>query len=85
MVIGCKLGKDDDFNELDESQYRSMIGNLMYVIYSRPDNMWDVGMVAIFQLAPKETHALAIRCISRYYGTWSAVSQRSKLLLNRTF
>jgi hypothetical protein len=45
MVTGCKLSKDDDSPDVDQSSYRSMIGSLLYITASRPDIMHDVGMV----------------------------------------
>jgi hypothetical protein len=45
MVTGCKLRKDDDSPDVDQSSYRSMIGILMYITTSRPDIMHVVGMV----------------------------------------
>lgn len=66
IVIGYKLSKDDDSREVDKIWYRSMIGILMYVISFRLDIMQDVGMLARFQSDQKETHALAIKGISKY-------------------
>ena len=53
MVTGCKLSKDDDSPDVDQSSYRSMIGSLLYIIASRPDIMHVVGMVGRYQAAPK--------------------------------
>jgi hypothetical protein len=39
MKTSCKLSKDDDSKSTDQRQYRSMIGNLLYVTTSRPDVM----------------------------------------------
>jgi hypothetical protein len=39
MQTSCKLSKDDDSKSTDQRQYRSMIGNLLYVTTSRPDVM----------------------------------------------
>jgi hypothetical protein len=53
-----------------------MIGNLLYVIASTPDVMQAVGKVARFQAAPKESHVLAVKRISKYlkgtkeFGLW---------------
>jgi hypothetical protein len=44
-----------------------MIGNLLYVTTSRPDIMQEVGHVAQFQVAPKESHVLALKRIFRYF------------------
>jgi LPS sulfotransferase NodH len=63
MQTSCKLRKDDDSKSIDQRQYRSMIGNLLYVIVSRPDVMQAVGQVARFQETPKESHILAVKSI----------------------
>ena len=52
MVTGCKLSKEDEYKETDQSLYMSMIGKLLYVAASRPDIMQAVGLVGIFQAAP---------------------------------
>jgi hypothetical protein len=39
MQTSCKLIKDDDSKFIDQRQYRSMIGSLLYVTTSRPDVM----------------------------------------------
>jgi hypothetical protein len=46
MQTSCKLSKDDDSKATNQRQYRSMIGNLLYVTTSRPDVMQEVGQVA---------------------------------------
>ena len=76
MIIGCKLRKDDEYKEVDQRLYRSMIGSLLYVTASRPDVMQAVGQVARFQATPKETHVLVVKSIFRYlkgtldFGLW---------------
>jgi hypothetical protein len=43
MTTSCKLNKDDDAPEIDQTMYRSMIGSLLYLIASRPDIIQAVG------------------------------------------
>ena len=66
MVTGCKLSKDDDSPDVDQSSYRSMIGSLLYITTSHPDIMHVVGMVGRYQSAPKHSHLLAIKIIFIY-------------------
>ena len=66
MVIGCKLSKDDDSPNVDQSSYRSMIGSLLYIIASHPNIMHVVGMVGRYQAAPKQSHLQAVKRIFRY-------------------
>jgi hypothetical protein len=76
MVTGCKLSKDDDSPDVDQSSYRSMIGSLLYITTSRPDIMHVVGMVGRYQSAPKQSHLIAVKRIFKYlkgtmnYGLW---------------
>jgi hypothetical protein len=43
-----------------------MIFNLLYVTSSIPNVMQEVGQVAQFQEAPKESHVLAVKRIFKY-------------------
>ena len=76
MVTGCKLSKDDDSPNVDQSSYRSMIGSLLYIKASRSDIMHAIGMVGRYQAAPKQSHLQAVKRIFRYlketmtYGLW---------------
>lgn len=53
-----------------------MIGSLLYVTTSKLDGMQEVGVVARFQSAPKESHVQEVKRISRYlkgtlnHGLW---------------
>jgi hypothetical protein len=46
--------------------YGSIIGILLYATTTRPDIMQPVGLVAIFQSVPKETHMQAVKRNFRY-------------------
>jgi hypothetical protein len=87
MVTGCKLSKDDDSHDVDQSSYRSMIGNLLYIIASHPDIMHVVGMVGRYQASPKHNHLLVVKIIFRYlkgtmdYGLWYPRNLNFQLLV----
>ncbi|XP_022889185.1 uncharacterized protein LOC111404635 [Olea europaea var. sylvestris] len=52
---------------LDSKKHtRSMIGSLLYLIASRPDIAFSVGVCARFQADPKESHLNVVRRIIRY-------------------
>jgi hypothetical protein len=76
MVVGCKLSKYDISPDVDQRTYRSMIGSLLYITTSRPDIMQVVGMVGRYQSAPKQSHLVAVKRISKYlkgtmtHGLW---------------
>jgi hypothetical protein len=85
IVTGCKLSKDDDSPNVDQSSYRSMIGSLLYITTSHPDIMHAIGMVGRYQSAPKQSHFLAVKMIFRYlkeimtYGLWYPRNQNFQL------
>ncbi|KAJ0541144.1 putative RNA-directed DNA polymerase [Helianthus annuus] len=61
------LGPDHESTEdVDPTQYRAMIGSLMYLTASRPDIMFAVCLCARYQANPKESHMKAVKRIIRY-------------------
>jgi hypothetical protein len=60
------LEKDEDGEDVDVKQYRSMIGYLMYLTASRPDITFDVCLCARHQVKPKVSHLNAVKRIFRY-------------------
>ena len=52
MSTGHKLSKNDDSKEVDQTLYRSMIGNFLYVVHTRPNIALAVNMVALFLANP---------------------------------
>ena len=66
MVTGCKLSKDNESTDVDQSSYMSMIGSLLYITTSHLDIMHVVAMVGRYQSTPKQSHLLAVKRIFRY-------------------
>ena len=72
------LGKSVDSlgKSVDLSLYRSMICSLLYLIASRPDISYSVGVCARYQANPKESHMIALKRIIKYvkttadFGVW---------------
>ena len=60
-----KLSKDENGVSVDPTFFRSMIGSLLYLIVSRPDICFSVGICATYQVNPKELHIAIIRRIIR--------------------
>ncbi|GKB88074.1 uncharacterized mitochondrial protein-like protein [Tanacetum coccineum] len=60
------LLKDEDGEEVDVHLYRSMIGSLMYLTFSRPDIMFVVCACARYQINPKMSHLHVVKRIFRY-------------------
>ncbi|XP_075473355.1 uncharacterized protein LOC142504363 [Primulina tabacum] len=61
-----KLSKDDIAAGVDNTQYRRIIGSLLYLSASRPDIMFSVCLCARYQADPKVTHLKAVKRILRY-------------------
>nr|GEZ47221.1 uncharacterized mitochondrial protein AtMg00810-like [Tanacetum cinerariifolium] len=66
MVEQAKLKLDLVGKPVDHTDYRSMIGLLMYVTSSRLDIMFATCMCARYQANPNEHHVSAIKRIFRY-------------------
>nr|GEW48345.1 hypothetical protein [Tanacetum cinerariifolium] len=63
MVKQAKLNLDLVGKPVDHTDYRSMIGSLMYVSLSRPDIMFATCMCARYQENPNEHHVSAVKRI----------------------
>nr|GEW69143.1 retrovirus-related Pol polyprotein from transposon TNT 1-94 [Tanacetum cinerariifolium] len=66
MVEQAKLKLDLVGKSVDHTDYRSMIGSLMYVTSSRPDIMFATCTCARYEANPNEYHVSAIKRIFRY-------------------
>ncbi|KAJ0622951.1 putative RNA-directed DNA polymerase [Helianthus annuus] len=70
------LTEDEEGSPVDQRQYMSMIGSLMYLTASRPDIMFAVCNCARYQANPKTSHLIAVKRIFRYlkgrpwFGLW---------------
>ena len=76
MSPNVKLTVDLLGKSVDSSLYKSMIGSLLYLIASRPDISYSVGVCARYQANPKESHMIALKRIIKYvktiadFGVW---------------
>jgi len=66
MEPGCKLNADKGGQQVDATEYRKMIGCLRYLLHSRPDLAYSVGVASRFMERPTVMHAKAIKQILRY-------------------
>nr|GEZ10916.1 hypothetical protein [Tanacetum cinerariifolium] len=66
IVEQAKLKLDLVGKPVDHTDYRSMIGSLMYVTSSKPDIMFATCMCARYQANPNEHHVSAVKRIFRY-------------------
>ena len=76
MSPNVKLTVDLLGKNVYPSLYRSMIGSLPYLIASKPDISYSVGVCARYQANPKESHMTALKRIIKYvkttveFGVW---------------
>ena len=50
----------------DETQYKAMIGPLLYLTMSKPNIMFSVSLCVRFQKEPREVHLIPVKHIFRY-------------------
>jgi hypothetical protein len=66
MSSTASLGSDEDDEAVDQREYRSMIGSLLYLTATRPDIQFAVRLCARLQASPCSSHQMAIQRIFRY-------------------
>nr|GEZ82661.1 zinc finger, CCHC-type [Tanacetum cinerariifolium] len=63
---GTKLVKAEDGNPFDATYYRSLIESLRYLLHTRPDLSYSVGLLSRFMQDPKDHHLKAVKQVIRY-------------------
>lgn len=66
MDAGLKLSKAQEEPNTDEKEYPRRIGCLRYLVHTRPDLSYSVGVLSRYMHEPKESHASALKQILRY-------------------
>jgi Reverse transcriptase (RNA-dependent DNA polymerase) len=66
MEARLKLSKNSRSNPVDQTKYRSIVGSLRYLLHTRPDLAYSVGIVSRFMENPKAEHMAAVKHILRY-------------------
>jgi hypothetical protein len=66
MSSAASLGSDEDDDAVDQREYRSMIGSLLYLTVTRPDIQFTVGLCARFQSSPRSSHRTTVQRVFRY-------------------
>jgi hypothetical protein len=80
------LGLDEDGEAVDQREYKSMIGSLLYLIVTQPDIQFTVGLCAHFQASPRSSHRTTVQRIFRYlkqtpeFGIWYSASSSLDLV-----
>jgi hypothetical protein len=66
MENRLKLGKLVDGEVIDASMYRSLVGSLRYLVNTRPDLSYSVGIMSRYMESPGRQHWAALKQILRY-------------------
>lgn len=61
-----QITSDQGGTPLDATSYKSIVGSPRYIVHTRPDIAYDVGIVSRFMEKPTVMHLNAAKCILRY-------------------
>jgi hypothetical protein len=80
MSMAMMLNPDENGEEVDQREYRSIIGSLLYLTVTRLDIQFIVYLCARFKASPHTLHHQAVQRIFRYlksilqFGIWYSTS-----------
>jgi hypothetical protein len=80
MSMTTALDVDEEGEHVDQKEYRSMIGSLLYLTATRPNIQFSVCLCAHFQVSPRTSHRQAVKRIFKYlchtpeFGLWYSAS-----------
>jgi hypothetical protein len=86
MSMTTMLDTDEEGEPVDQKEYQSMIGFLLYMTAARPNIQFSVCLCARFQASPRTSHRQAVKRIFRYLrytselGLWYSASSSLSLL-----
>ena len=66
FLSGVKLEDGGETPLVDNTQYRHLVGSLLYLTHSRLDLSYAIGIVSRFMQEPHELHWKATKSILRY-------------------
>jgi isopentenyldiphosphate isomerase len=61
MSMATSLDPDENGEAIDQREYRSMIGSLLYLMVTRPDIQFVVCLCARFQAFPHSSHQMIVQ------------------------
>jgi hypothetical protein len=80
MSTTTALDADEEGEHVDQKEYRSMIGSLLYLTATRPGIQFSVCLCTCFQASPWTSHRQVVKRIFRYlrhtpdFGLWYSTS-----------
>ena len=66
MLPKLKLSRESNSPCVNATEYRSLVGSLMYLVNTRPDLAYSVGYVSRFMEEPHEEHLAGVKHILRF-------------------
>ncbi|XP_013665384.1 secreted RxLR effector protein 161-like [Brassica napus] len=66
MEFGLKLSRAEKEESIDAKDYRRKIGCLRYLLHTRPDLAFSVGLLSRYMHDPKHSHGAAMKQVLRY-------------------
>jgi hypothetical protein len=66
MITTTALDANEEGEHVDQNEYRSMIGSLLYLTATRSNIQFSVCLCARFQASPRTSHRQSVKRIFRY-------------------
>jgi hypothetical protein len=66
MSMRMTLDLDENDEAIDQREYRTMIGSLLYLMVTQSDIQFAVCLCAYFQSSPRSSHQTVVQQIFRY-------------------
>jgi hypothetical protein len=82
MSSTASLGPNEDGEAVDQREYKSMIGSLLYLTATRSDIQFAMGLCARFQASPRSSYWTLVQWIFRYSNTLPSLGFGILLLLH---
>lgn len=86
MEFGLSLSKSLEEKEIDATSFRRNISCLRYLLHTRPDLSFSVGVLSRFMHSPRESHGVALKQCLRYFqgsANFGLVFERSSCKVPR--
>jgi hypothetical protein len=86
MSMAMALDQDENGEVIDQREYRSMIGSLLYLTVTQPNIQFSVCLCARFQAPPRCSHRTVVQRIFWYlkytlkFGIWYSTSSSLDLV-----
>jgi hypothetical protein len=61
MSVATTLDPNENDDTVDQREYRSMIGSLLYLTATRPDIQFAMCLCACFQASPHSSHRTVVQ------------------------